>query len=123
MNRFKITSTGRAFETLLIDKQTNQPVGYVQKITWSVDTEDQLPRCTIELLGVELDVEVDATVVKTGFVKHGVGPSKEALKEETSVTSSMDDASWQQLLKNIESNEINEPLPAAKPKKAKKKAK
>lgn len=123
MNRFKITSTGRAFETLLIDKQTNQPVGYVQKITWSVSTEDQLPRCTIELLGVELDVEVDATVMKTGFVKHGVGPTSSTLKEESSVTSSMDEASWQQLLKNIESNEINEPLPITKPKKNKKKVK
>lgn len=61
----KITSAGLPFDVKVINQETGNPIGLIQKIVWSCDVTDQIPRCVIELACVPIDVEVNATIVKT----------------------------------------------------------
>lgn len=58
--KFKIVSTIENNQTLLIDTDTGNTVGLVQKIDWSVSVNDPYPKCVIEMYGVDMDVELNA---------------------------------------------------------------
>ncbi len=95
MNQFKIISDGKPFGTKLVNA-AGDPVGFVQKITWSVSVDDQLPKCTIELVGVGMDVLIDE---KDLIIKHGA-------KEEVIKTAfESDDAAFEESLKFIETQQ------------------
>ena len=59
-----IESKGEAFDTKITDLETGKPVGLVQKVTWEVDVNNQIPRCTLEILKPQFNTKVDAKVLE-----------------------------------------------------------
>lgn len=94
--KFKITSKGKPFDTLITDMETGKPLGYVQKLTWSVSAEDQLPRCVIEVIGVEMDVETFAEVknISVNKTSYAVDDSGLTVKKTHSVESKTHSDEW-----------------------------
>lgn len=56
--KLRIKSNGTAAKTEIVN-ENGERLGLVQKITWSVDVDNPVAKCTIELLGVPLDVEAE----------------------------------------------------------------
>ncbi len=56
--KLRIKSNGTSLGTEIYNENGDR-LGLVQKVTWSVGVEDQLARCTIELLATGIDVEVE----------------------------------------------------------------
>lgn len=116
--KFRIVSTIADNSTRLIDMETGNTVGLVQKIQWSAEAGQPYPKCVIEMYGVDLDVEVEADVVKTGFVKHGAEGDVKATRTSTFESKAHGD-DWGTLLKAIEDGTLPT-KPAAKKRAAKK---
>lgn len=57
--RIKIESDGK-FKTLVKDPDTGEVIPAVQKISWEVNAKDLVPKCTLELVLVESDLEIEA---------------------------------------------------------------
>lgn len=66
--KIKIVSQGSLNDTKVVNAETGEPLEMVQKITWMQTTDSAHPTCWIELVGVNLEVEVDAKVVKKEVV-------------------------------------------------------
>lgn len=63
-SKIKIISSGNPFDVKVIDQKTGDVIGLIQKIVWSCDVTDQIPKCVIELVGVPIEAEVNANIVK-----------------------------------------------------------
>jgi hypothetical protein len=53
----------RTNDTRVYD-DSGQPIGYVQKIKWEASVEDPVPKCTIEVVNANIEVDVDEDCVE-----------------------------------------------------------
>lgn len=60
--KLKIVSKG--LDTKVVNAETDEVLGFVKKIVWEADADKLVPVCTVTLLNVEVDLEVDAKVTK-----------------------------------------------------------
>jgi hypothetical protein len=54
--KLKIISDGTNVGTRLIDENTGEMIGYIQKITWKANVESFLPTVTVELLDIPVEI-------------------------------------------------------------------
>ncbi len=54
---FKITSDGTSGNTRITDLSNGKLVGKVQKIVWEVSVDEPLAKCSIEIVGVPLEID------------------------------------------------------------------
>lgn len=82
MTTIEIKSSGEPGDIKVIDSATGEPIGGIQKISWTMDAKNQFSKCIIELINVPVDLKnVEAKVIEKEEQKLQVGdyvkPSQE----------------------------------------------
>lgn len=55
--KIKIKSDGTSYNTHVTNAETGEELEGVTKVVWTVDTKDGLAKLSLEVAGVEVDVE------------------------------------------------------------------
>src|SRR3990167_3463131 len=58
--RIKIISDGTTLGTKVIDEETGEKIGLIQKIVWSADVNKVITECTVKLVKVPVEIITEA---------------------------------------------------------------
>jgi hypothetical protein len=79
-SQFQIISDGTIQGPKVINSKTGKPVGLIQKVTWTLDINDGISRCNLEILGMPANVH--ASVFNLNYINE-THPSIESVIAKT----------------------------------------
>lgn len=85
--KLKIISDGTNVGTKLVDEDTGQAIGLIQKLTWEGDAKDVLTKITVEFVNIPVEITTKAEVELLDYDKDFNLKLAKTFEKEVKITS------------------------------------